>query len=778
MSVALGVLAWRGSVNGQSRTYTLDPDFDEGVLFNVNHDAPNHDQLQLGRQVTTFPVMWIANAGEDTVSRWDTDNNKEVARYNTWFGPPAAHGAFAGPAPSRTAVDLDGNCYVANRHFDGRPATVLKILLDSFIDRNGNGMEDTSFDADSSGTIQPSEMLPMADTNGDGMIQQSEIRDERVAWATHVGPANGLGRCVAIDGSGDIWVGLFNSRQFWKLRGSDGAILGGPFPAGSSPYGALVDANGILWAATLGNDLIEFNTNTSTLVALRNHAAFGSNYGVALGRDAGGNTIVYLGSFGGSRSFIRYNSGTGVFDAPAAGTQYQGLGISTDGAGDIYSGVRGGSAGAGLGVGSLVRYRPDGSRVWASSAQVGGDNRGVPIDANGDVWFVHLDQSRLSKFRGTDGAHLGVFPTGRFPYTYSDATGLGLRSSFPQGTWTVVHDGGSPGILWTSIAWNQEPQGFEPQPGAITVEARAADTAGDLAAAPFSPVTNGGALALTGQLIEVRATLRPAGDQSPVLSDLTINGRPPNEPPDCSGAALSASGCWPPNHKFTVVTVVGVTDPNGDPVAITVTGITQDEVVKGPGRGSGSTCPDGAFVDTDGDLVPDAAGLRCERDGTGNGRVYSVQFSASDGKGGECTGSAMLCVVHDQRPGAACVDDGQTYDSTVCPAGGAGGTAAGRVPVLSLGEIESLTPAPLFLRGDVNWDESLDISDGISILLALFSAASEPDCYDAADVNDDDDVDVSDAIALFGFLYLGDFSPPPPVEQVGSDPTTGSLGCE
>ena len=49
---ACGRLAhvWVASdVEGQSRTYTLDADFDEGSLVNVNHDSPNGDHLRRGR---------------------------------------------------------------------------------------------------------------------------------------------------------------------------------------------------------------------------------------------------------------------------------------------------------------------------------------------------------------------------------------------------------------------------------------------------------------------------------------------------------------------------------------------------------------------------------------------------------------------------------------------------------------------------------------------------------------------------------------------------------
>lgn len=246
-----------------------------------------------------------------------------------------------------------------------------------------------------------------------------------------------------------------------------------------------------------------------------------------------------------------------------------------------------------------------------------------------------------------------------------------------------------------------------------------------------------------------------------------------NDPPDCSAAALSSSGCWPPNHKYTLVNVTGVTDPDGDPVAITISGITQDEAVKSSGKGSGSTCPDGVLVDSDGDGIADSAGLRCERDGTGNGRVYSVQFTASDGEGGECTGSVTFCIVHDQRPGAACVDDGQTHDSTVCPGEGAGG----RVRIVTLAEFDQLTPEPLFLRGDANLDEDLDISDGIVILDHLFREERELPCPDAADLNDDGDVDISDAINVFGTLFFAPTTVPAPFEALGVDPTFDVLTC-
>jgi hypothetical protein len=131
-----------------------------------------------------------------------------------------------------------------------------------------------------------------------------------------------------------------------------------------------------------------------------------------------------------------------------------------------------------------------------------------------------------------------------------------------------------------------------------------------------------------------------------------------NRDPICSAAEACEPVLWPPNHKYHSVSICGVTDPDGDPVTITVTSITQDEPVNT--RGDGNTCPDALIVDGQGSV-------RAERTGVpsipGNGRVYAVNFTASDGRGGECRGTVRVCVPHDQGH-PTCIDDGQRYSST------------------------------------------------------------------------------------------------------------------
>jgi len=134
----------------------------------------------------------------------------------------------------------------------------------------------------------------------------------------------------------------------------------------------------------------------------------------------------------------------------------------------------------------------------------------------------------------------------------------------------------------------------------------------------------------------------------------------PNQNPVCTGATPSEDKLWPPNHQFEEITIEGVTDPDSDPVTIEITGIEQDEPVDD--TGDGHTCPDGQGVGTD------TAELRQERKATllsgGNGRVYTISFTADDGQGGTCNGSVTVCAP--RTASGSCTHSGTDYDSTDC----------------------------------------------------------------------------------------------------------------
>jgi len=122
---------------------------------------------------------------------------------------------------------------------------------------------------------------------------------------------------------------------------------------------------------------------------------------------------------------------------------------------------------------------------------------------------------------------------------------------------------------------------------------------------------------------------------------------------DCSDAEASRELLCPPNHKFKRVHIEDVEGADDDDLEITITRVTSDEPVDG--NGDGSTCPD-AVINGDGSVD-----LRAERAGNGNGRVYTIDFTATDETGASCTGTVFVCVPHDAR-GHDDDDDGDDGD--------------------------------------------------------------------------------------------------------------------
>jgi hypothetical protein len=130
---------------------------------------------------------------------------------------------------------------------------------------------------------------------------------------------------------------------------------------------------------------------------------------------------------------------------------------------------------------------------------------------------------------------------------------------------------------------------------------------------------------------------------------------------DCTHAGPSIGELWPPNHKFVAVSVGGVTAPGGGPVTVTISQVFQDEPTNE--LGDGNTCPD-----ADG-MGKSTVRVRSERSGLRDGRVYHLQFTASDARGATCQGDVTVCVPHDQGQGSVCVDQGPLFNSALCPAG-------------------------------------------------------------------------------------------------------------
>ena len=147
------------------------------------------------------------------------------------------------------------------------------------------------------------------------------------------------------------------------------------------------------------------------------------------------------------------------------------------------------------------------------------------------------------------------------------------------------------------------------------------------------------------------------GDATHIYEDEPSWQPLPNGAPDCSGVKANPDSLLPPNHKLRPITLSGGSDPDGDALTLSITAITQDEPVRDREDNTG---PDAVLGP-----AGSQASLRAERNPQGDGRVYWIAFTLSDGTR-SCSGRAPVEVRrHPDRP----AEDSSppAYDSTATP---------------------------------------------------------------------------------------------------------------
>ncbi|MCA8980013.1 MAG: hypothetical protein KDC14_08310, partial [Planctomycetes bacterium] len=537
-SLAAGCLALTivGQAFGQGRTFTTDADFDEGVLTQVNHDAPNQDQLQLDLVDGTTSFIGVALSGRGTVVRIDAETGEILGEYAT--GPQGR------PLnPSRCTVDANGNLWAGNRDDDptGLSGSVVKVGIVI----GGTRVDATGTPDPNGGYLAPPFAFSTAvDRDGDGLIRTSMGSGDVLAWPDVTDGAGGAGggpalvedavdeailvyqrtaatqnRQISIDGSGQVWVGGYpqSPQQFDVLNPTDGSILSNlPLGLNCGGFAGEFDAGGILWSSSFFEDTLLRHDpvgGTVTCIATQLEPS-----GVVV--DSTGNVWV-----AGSSELRRYDSAgtqTGAF--PIAGSA--GLFAITQHPADGHLWV--------TSFDTDEVYRVDLAGSVVATIPVGDQPSGVAIDSNGKVWVTNNasdDAMRID--RATNAVDLTVsLGAGAQPFNPSqDMVGFVSASGLaPIGTWSVVHDGGAANIDWTQVAWSSS----ELAGSTIAVEARAANSPGALAGQSFVSVANGASTGLNGQLLELNVTFRTVdGTTSPVLFDLTVDGMPGGNGDDC-----------------------------------------------------------------------------------------------------------------------------------------------------------------------------------------------------------------------------------------------------
>ncbi len=494
---------------------------------------PAEGGLIISTDVTNADYLWIVNTNESTLARWDAGTQLEVARYRV--GSPAGECpgicCHSGPCnmASRTVVDGNGDAYVASRGFN-MVGSVTKIAghISDCVDRNDNGMIDTS-----------TTTTPMA-----------YGEDECVLWTADVGPSNTLLRALAIDGGdamhpeGYVWVGGYNTAEFWKLDPDDGSVLLNVPTPGVNPYGAVVIGDGRLFVGVLGNaQTAHFDTTAAdpaaTYTTLPWPAFRGCSQAYGITADADGR--VWFAGWG-CQDALAYDTTSGEWSRFIGFGATAGRGITVDSTGRVWM---------------AITANPSRLAWWNTSDFVAGGTVTVPpaqivnnmvgdsepsaigADQSGRIWMAHTDTtSSLYRFDPADLSVRETFPgTTNRVYSYTDFTGGVFRSIIGTGSFEEEWDATCAAPVYDDLEYDVS------TPGGTSVEfvLRTADTAAGLDAATpviaatvpvdVSPFDINDALVGAGETPGqfLRLTVRLNGDsgETPVLRDYTITWRCP-----------------------------------------------------------------------------------------------------------------------------------------------------------------------------------------------------------------------------------------------------------
>ncbi|HEX8998978.1 MAG TPA: LamG-like jellyroll fold domain-containing protein [Blastocatellia bacterium] len=491
------------------RTYTANADFAEGTLVGLEYTTvPN--QLQVAVESGVLPFIWVPNSNEGTISKVDTSTGKELGRYRT--AP-----SNTTPNPSRTTVDLQGNCWVGNR----QTATAVKVgLLESgqCVDRNTNGTIETSRDLNNDGNIQGTELLAW----GQDECVLTEVvliagQERNYVPGSFAGSYandywNPGPRGIAIDASGNVWVGTYGTKKYYYINGATGQIMRtiDVSSANHTPYGAVIDRNGILWSSGYDDnaanaDLLRLNPADNSFLATNlGHQV----YGIGLDR----NNHLFVSAYHQQKlSRVNVLTGQKEWTRDGTGDDYQARGIAVTSDGDVWV--------ANTGSGKVTRWSNDG--VKKTAIAVGNSPTGVAVDAAGKVWVVNNGDDYIKRIDpATNTVDLEKHILGTTHYGYSDMTGFVSRTVTTRtGTWTVVYDSQTANAPWGVISWNSA------EPAGTSIRARARSSANQTTWSEWEQAGKGVSLSATpaGRYLQIEVTLQiSTGDVSPILYDLTV----------------------------------------------------------------------------------------------------------------------------------------------------------------------------------------------------------------------------------------------------------------
>ncbi|EDM75264.1 hypothetical protein PPSIR1_41199 [Plesiocystis pacifica SIR-1] len=364
----------------------------------------------LGELGPVEKLIWIANSGQGTVSKIDTETGTELGRYIVR--------ADSAGSPSRTSVNRFGDVAVANR--TGGIAKVYSSVEDCQ-DTNGTPGIQTSM----GGT----DILPWGEEECLAWFTEIPHEDNRpMAWT------NGVFNEETCEWEGvDVWTAWSDwaagTAVVALLDGDTGEIiqevpipdLPQPWPGWHGFYGAAVDADNNVWLSQLQGA----NPSPSWLVKVDRQTFEYTGYPVP--EEGGyGMTVTsegYVWICG--RSTRRFDPATEQWTSvPLLGGGVHTGGCMGDGEGILYRGAYSQIYGIDTQTMETVKIldvaQPGDDFIW-----------GVAVDFDGYVWGVPRNSSRAYKVDSDTNQIVTTVEGLVSAYTYSDMTGFALVNVDP-----------------------------------------------------------------------------------------------------------------------------------------------------------------------------------------------------------------------------------------------------------------------------------------------------------------------------------------------------------
>jgi hypothetical protein len=382
-----------------------------GVKYDVAGGDDGGDSCECGLNLD-FSYIWIANSGQGTVSKIDTQTLEELGRYYT---RPDGNGN-----PSRTSVSFNGDVAVANRH-----AGLVKIYAQESdcVDSNGTPGIQTSHGASEIlawgfeecvawyTEFPTTNQRPVAWAQGTLNPVECKYEDQKVWTVTSAAPGiapgtGGFGGVIAYRVNGD--TGMIEDEV--EIPTFSGNQLGA--------YGGAVDADGNLWFSPMGGMAL----GAAKLARVDGESLAYEIFDMPANIASYGITVDHLGRVWVSSTL---GAGAGRFDYDTEtwdvvdGVFLSTGGLQEDAHGNMW----------------IATGQPTGAVAVDTETLAVGEQfvtglsnevKGISIDVDGFVWVIDsVIAHRVDPATLTAETYDGLTS----PYTYSDMTGWALHNT-------------------------------------------------------------------------------------------------------------------------------------------------------------------------------------------------------------------------------------------------------------------------------------------------------------------------------------------------------------